>query len=242
LRELLVRRFRHSAVWCQWAILRRLRLRTAPGFRAGCATSAFRSHVMCKTPAYAGLRLVRPVLVRCAREAAAPCCLAAVKLAPRQGPQNYGRRWGFKRPSLMGRGPMLLGRARSRRRRPAQLRLRVFRKSPGPMAGPGRPGSEARSPKIEVKGHGHPPDTRTFRKRTEGETSSSTGADEGSPTELYPSHPVNLGWDGRGIPLSCISPRRARPSAPHRRTRSTQRAGDRKAYYFAGTSFSAHLI
>ena len=30
--------------------------------------------------------------------------------------------------------------------------------------------------------------------------------------------------------------------APHRRTRSTQRAGDRKAYYFAETSFSAHLI
>ncbi len=31
-----------------------------------------------------------------------------------------------------------------------------------------------------------------------------------------PSHPGNLGWDGRGIPLSCFPPRRARrPIAPH---------------------------
>ena len=73
-------------------------------------------------------------------------------------------------------------------------------------------------------------------------TFSSMGADEGSWTELHPSHPGNLGCDGRGIPPSCFSPRRARPIAPHRRTRSTQRAGDRKAYFFAGTSFSAHLI
>ena len=34
----------------------------------------------------------------------------------------------------------------------------------------------------------------------------------------------------------------ARPIASNRRTRSTQRAGDRKAYYFEETSFSAHLI
>ena len=71
---------------------------------------------------------------------------------------------------------------------------------------------------------------------------SSMWADEGSPTELHPSHPANLGWDGRGIPPSCFSPRRARPIAPHRRIRSTQRAGDRKGIIFAGTSFSAHLI
>ncbi len=69
----------------------------------------------------------------------------------------------------------------------------------------------------------------------------SMGADEGSPTEIHPSHPVNLGWDGRGIPPSCFPPRRARPIAPHWRTRSTKRAGDRKADIFAKTSFSAHL-
>jgi hypothetical protein len=111
LRELLVRRFRHSAAWCQWASLRRLRLRTAPGFRAGCATSVIRSHMMCKPPACAGLRLVRPVLIRCACKTAAPCCLAAVRLAPRQGCRNYGRRWGFKSPRriMMGRGRMRLG-------------------------------------------------------------------------------------------------------------------------------------
>ena len=41
------------------------------------------------------------------------------------------------------------------------------------------------------------------------------GADEGSPTEIYPSHPVNLGWDGR------VYPRRAFPRdgpVPLRRT------------------------
>jgi hypothetical protein len=73
-----------------------------------------------------------------------------------------------------------------------------------------------------------PPDTRTFRKRTEDETFSSMGADEGPWTELHPSHPGNLGWDRRGIPLSCFSPRRTRPIAPHRRTRSTQRARPRQ--------------
>ncbi len=88
----------------------------------------------------------------------------------------------------------------------------------------------------------HPPDTRTFRKRTAHETFSSMGADEGSPTEIHPSHAGNLGWDGRGIPPSCFPPRRARPIAPHWRTRSTQRAGDGKGIIFAGTSFSAHLI
>ena len=65
------------------------------------------------------------------------------------------------------------------------------------------------------------PGHSTFRKRTEDETFSSMGADEGSWTEIRPSHPANLGWDGRGIPPSCFSPRRARPIAPHRRTRST---------------------
>ncbi len=63
-----------------------------------------------------------------------------------------------------------------------------------------------------------------------------------SPAEIHPSHQANLGWDGRGIPPSCFIPRRARPIAPRRRTRSTQRAGDRKADIFAETSFSAHLI
>ena len=50
--------------------------------------------------------------------------------------------------------------------------------------------------------YNHPPDTRTFRKRTDDETFSSMGADEGSWTELHPSHPANLGWDGRVTPIA----------------------------------------
>ncbi len=67
-------------------------------------------------------------------------------------------------------------------------------------------------------------------------------ADEGSPTEIHPSYPANLGWDGRGIPLSCFSPRRTRPIAPHRRTRSTRRAGDKKGIIFAKPRFRPTLF
>jgi hypothetical protein len=44
-----------------------------------------------------------------------------------------------------------------------------------------------------------PLDTQALRKRTDHETFSSMGADEGSWTELHPSHPANPGWDGRDI-------------------------------------------
>jgi hypothetical protein len=55
------------------------------------------------------------------------------------------------------------------------------------------------------------------------------------PTVGCASHPGNLGWDVRG------KSRRARLIAPHRRARSTQRAGDRKGIFTYYTVFFRRL-